>query len=195
MSQYQDRQAAIVRAQLVLQKTPLFLDTETTGLESSDEIVEICILDHTGEVVVDSLVRPTKRIPAGATRVHGISNQMVQDAPTWAELWPQVLAALADKHVGIYNADFDLRMMRQSHERAGLVWEELGATAFCVMKLYASFFGEANTRYGGYRWQSLENAGRQCHIPLPNSHRAQADTELTRQVLLHMAQQEWNARV
>ena len=57
------------------------------------------------------------------------------------------------------------------------------------MKLYAQFYGQWNPRHGNYRWQSLDQAGEQCGIPLQNSHRAKDDTHLTRALLEYMAAQ------
>jgi len=61
--------------------------------------------------------------------------------------------------------------------------------AACAMKLYARFYGEWNDTRGGYRWQRLIDAARQCALPIPmNLHRAAADAELTRLLLHHMAE-------
>lgn len=180
------RTVAIARAQQLLADQPLFLDTETTGLDPRAEIVEIALVDHDGAVLLDSLVKSTRPIPWDATRIHRITDEMVADAPTWAELWPQVQALLTGRRVGIYNAEYDLRLIQQSHAAHRLVERTAGSNAFCIMKLYAEFFGEPG-RYGDFRWQSLDKAARQCRIGLPNSHRAAADAQLARAVLLHMA--------
>ena len=179
-------QNATARARAILQDGPLFFDTETTGLSNSAEIVEIGVVDVEGNTVLESLVRPRRRIPADVIALHGISNEMVSDAPTWAEVWPEVRQMFRGRRVGIFNADFDLRMMRQSHRQHGLPWEEYGANAFCVMKLYAWYYGE---RLGirNAKWQSLKNAGRQCGIALPNTHRAVGDAKLTCAIFRHMA--------
>jgi DNA polymerase III subunit epsilon len=173
------RQRAIKMAQEYWLAKPLFIDTETTGLDGSAEIVEISIIDQEGSVLLDTLVKPLRRIPQDVIRVHGITNEMVCDAPTWAEIWPQVETLLMDRYVGVYNADFDLRMMRQSHRSNGLPWQFSDRKFFCIMKLYSQFMG-------AYRWQKLEAAGRQCRIPLPNSHRAKDDALLARAVFQHM---------
>lgn len=173
------RQRAIKTAQEYWLGQPLFIDTETTGLDRLAEIVEISVIDHFGDVVLDSLVRPMRRIPADVIRVHGITNEMVRDAPTWAEVWPQVEGVLKERFVGVYNAEFDLRMMRQSHRSNGMAWQFRDNRFFCIMKLYAQF-------RGAYRWQKLEEAGRQCGISLPNTHRAKDDALLARAVLQHM---------
>ncbi|MDE0312617.1 MAG: 3'-5' exonuclease [Caldilineaceae bacterium] len=180
------RNTAAERALTIFQDGPLFFDTETTGLSNTAEIVEVGVVDAEGKTVMESLVRPRRRIPADAIALHGISNKMVREAPTWAEIWPEVQLLFQGRRVGIFNADFDLRMMRQSHKQHGLHWEEFGGSAFCVMKMYARFFGE---RLGirNAKWQSLQNAGRQCGLTLPNSHRAVDDARLTCAVFRHMA--------
>ncbi|MEZ4638489.1 MAG: 3'-5' exonuclease [Caldilineaceae bacterium] len=179
------RQSAVEEAQRLLTQKPIYLDTETTGLDDRAEIIEIAILDHDGAPLFESLVKPRYPIPADAARIHGISNATVTDAPAWPDLWPQIEMILRERTVGIYNADFDLRMLAQSHRFARLDWRHDALTAFCIMQIYARFYGERG--YGGFRWQSLEKAGRQCRLDLPNSHRAADDARLARAVLLHVA--------
>jgi DNA polymerase-3 subunit epsilon len=180
--------AAIRLAQDEIQHKPVYLDTETTGLEEFDQIVEICVLDSDGSVLVDSLVKPTSKIPAGVTKLHGITDAMVKEAPTWPEIWPAVQAALTGRHVAIYSADYDVRMMKQSHRHHAMRWKLKGANFFCIMKLYAQFRGEWDDYRGTYRWHKLREAGRQCKIELPNAHRAKADALLARAVLQYVAE-------
>ena len=61
----------------------LILDAETTGLGEDAEIVEITIIDTTGKPLINTLVKPSTPIPAEATAIHGITNEMVRHAPTW----------------------------------------------------------------------------------------------------------------
>ena len=185
------RHTAILNARKLCSSLPVYLDTETTGLDANAEIVEICLLDHDGSPLLHSLVRPHSPIPASAMRIHNISNEMVQDAPTWLEIWPQVRSFLEGRLVGIYNAEFDVRMMRQSNRLYGMDWDCRDSQFFCIMKLYAEFYGEASRYYGPFRFHSLDRAGRQCGIHLLNSHRAFADTLLARAVLQYMAEREY----
>ncbi len=176
-------QSIIHRVQRLLAQQPVYLDTETTGLSRTDEIVEICIVDHDGQVLLDSFVKPSRRIPAEVIRVHHITNAMVRNAPTWREIWPDVQAALSGRYIGIYNAVFDMRMIKQSHKQAGMTWQPLGARAFCIMNLYKEFY---RAKSGSNRRQSLTKAGKQCGISLQNTHRAKADTLLARAVMNYM---------
>lgn len=174
-------------AREILEADPVYLDTETTGLDWASEIVEICVLDTDGRVLVDHLVRPTTPIPQGATRIHGISDEMVAEEPTWAEIWPGVEQAISGRAIVIYNADYDLAEMRQSHRKHGLTWERPSAPVHCLMKLYAKYHGEWDPGRRAFRWLSLQQAAQRCGISLPQRHRARQDAELARSVLLCMA--------
>jgi len=186
----EDRLKAIQVAKTKIQRQPVYLDTETTGLGNRDEIVEISILDHNGSLLFDSLVCPTRKIPADAIAIHGITDEMVQGAPQWIEIWPEVQAILQDRELAIYNADFDIRMIQQTHSIHRQAGEYLPRDYFCVMRLYAQFKGDWNYSRRSYQWHSLENAGRQCRIPLPNTHRARDDAALARAVLYYIAESE-----
>lgn len=182
------RQTAIREARAERERTPVYLDTETTGLGMSDEVVELCVLDTSGTTLYESLVRPTRPVSDGAFRVHRIGALQLRDAPPWSDVWAQVGKVLAGRRVGIYNAKFDLTMMQQSHRAHGIAWDAKACDAFCIMELYARYHGLRNPMTGSFRWQSLEDAGRQCRIALPNAHRASADARLARAVLHHMAE-------
>jgi DNA polymerase III epsilon subunit-like protein len=181
------RHAAILAARELLAANPVYLDTETTGLEWSSEIVEICVIDTDAEVLVDQLVRPTIPIPIDATRVHGISNMTVANEPSWPAAWPAVERAMAGRALAIYNAEYDLARMRYCHRRHGLEWRDVSGPAECLMKLYARYNGEWDPARRSYRWLSLQQAARGCGIALPQVHRARQDAELARAVLIHMA--------
>ncbi|MBI9048316.1 MAG: 3'-5' exonuclease [Anaerolineaceae bacterium] len=185
-NELQRRAQAVAFAKEYLSQQPVYLDTETTGLDSSSEIVEITILDHSGETLLDSLVKPLKPIPADATKIHGISNDMVNTAPTWPVLWPTIRSVLVGKLIGAYNAEFDMRMIQRTHMHYQLPWKE-NFQDFCIMKLFAQFIGQWDARRKGYRYFRLEQAGKTCKINIPNSHRAIDDTRLARAVHLCMA--------
>lgn len=174
------RQLAIQKAREYQSVRPIFMDTETTGLDMNAEIIEVSIVDHDGGILIDSLVRPVKSIPPDVIKLHGITNQMVQNAPTWLEVWPAVEDVFRGRYIGIYNVEFDLRLMRQTHQRYGLTWDLPNQRFFDVMKLYSDFSG-------AQRWQTLEAAGSQCSIPIQNTHRAKDDTLLLRALFQHIA--------
>jgi DNA polymerase-3 subunit epsilon len=181
------RQNVIAQARQLLEQKPVFLDTETTGLDKFAEIVDISIVDTDGSVLFESLVRPTKPIPADVTRIHHITDAMVSKAPTWPVIWPEVRSCLVGRVLAIYNQEFDVRMMKQTHMVYRLPWREMLKTQ-CIMQLYARFRGEWDPRHMSYRLFSLDAAGKQSNITLPNSHRATADSLLARALLFYMAE-------
>lgn len=185
-NQLTPRQQAVSIARQRLAQQPVYIDTETTGLDKTAEIVEIAIIDHDGSILFDELVKPVRPIPAGAAAVHHITNEMVASAKSWAVHWPTIRSILFGRVIGFYNEEFDMRMIRQTHQNVGLPWKEKFQT-FCIMKMYAQFAGQIDPRRRTYKYHKLENAGRACGIPLPNSHRASDDTLLTRALLEYMA--------
>lgn len=181
------RKEAIAKARKWLNSKPLYLDSETTGLGNDAEIVDICIIDWDGKTLINSLVRPNKRIPADATAIHGITNNMVKNAPIWKNIWNQVQKVLANRILGIYNEEYDLRLMKQSCLINDLSWSPPYSNSFCIMKLYATFYGVWNDHHNNFTFQSLKNAGKQCSIDFVFAHRASDDTFLSRAVLFHIA--------
>lgn len=174
----------------LLAQSPIYLDTETTGLDINSEIVDIAILDSDGTPLLDTLVRPTCSIPADVTAVHGITDTDVANAPTFGELLPALRDILECRALVIYNAAYDTRLIEQSCFLNG---HRLRFATFatarieCAMLDYASFYGEIG-KYGNYRWQSLANAARQQGLAIPDDlHRARADAELTRQLVIKVA--------
>ena len=95
----------------------IYLDTETTGFGPRAEIVDIAVVNAAGEVVLESLVQPNRRIPADATAIHGITNADVKNAPAWCELYEDLLRVLAGRRVIVYNVIFDRQMVNQACDR------------------------------------------------------------------------------
>jgi DNA polymerase-3 subunit epsilon len=114
----------------------------------------------------------------------------VQKALAWPSVWPNVREHLLNRPVGIYNAEFDLRMMRQSMERYRLPWRE-NLNAFDILQLYSEYRGVWDPYKKSYRFFKLEEAGRQLGISIPNAHRAVVDARLARAVLHRLAGLEY----
>lgn len=180
LSVHQERVREIARQKLALQ--PLYLDTETTGITKTDEIIELSIIDHDGTELYWKLIKPTQPIPREAERIHGISDHKVADAQAWPILWPNIRAVLYGRVIAAYNASFDARMMEQSHQRYRLPWREK-LNFLDVMQLFSEFRGEWDEYRSSYRFFKLAEAGRYFNISLVNAHRSSADALLTRAVL------------
>jgi DNA polymerase-3 subunit epsilon len=145
------------------------LDTETTGLRGA-EVVEIAVVDPQRKVLFHSLVKPKAPIPREAAEIHGITNDMVKNSPTWPEVWKALYPLIRDKLILIYNQRFDLQVLRDSFrawtreelEQAGLkphdIYQALKQLRTdCVMRAYA----DLRTRG---RWVRLEEAaGKSVH--------------------------------
>ena len=92
----------------------IILDTETTGLDLSAEIVQISLITIDGASLFDSLVKPTQPIPPEVTAIHHITDLDVAQAPSFDMIYDRLKALLEGKRVVIYNAGFDIQMLRQS---------------------------------------------------------------------------------
>lgn len=164
------------------------LDTETTGLHDG-EICQIAIVQDDGSILMNEYVRPVRGIPADATRIHGITDEMVADAPGWAAVAPAVQDILTGKDVIIYNAVYDRKMMHQSGEKAGIdkiEWKAL-ARFHCAMEAYAEYAGDWNSYHGNYRYYKLTEAARHFGgIPTNGAHGALADCRMTLAVVCTM---------
>lgn len=167
------------------------LDTETTGLYDDAQIVQIAIVDDYSNVLLDTLVKPTIAIPMDATRIHGITNEMVQNAPGWDQVVGLVFDILSQANaLIIYNADYDLRIIDQSCAAIELDTDDLWTRqppTFCAMNRFAEIYGEWNDYHQSYRWQKLETAARYYNLPVSNAHTALGDCLMTRAVSKKMA--------
>ena len=97
-----------------LEASPLFLDTETTGLGNNAQIIEISISDANGRVLLNTRLRPTVSIEPVAQAIHCIDAESLEAAPVWSDISHQVKELLRGQTVVIFNADFDSRMVRQT---------------------------------------------------------------------------------
>ena len=156
----------------ILSQSPLFLDTETTGLDGY--IVQIAVIDSAGEVLLDTLINPQAEIEPEVAAIHGITQEMVKDAPTFAQIHEQLHALLEGRIVIVYNLPFDYRILlaerkRMGHDNVskkrmyGAKWEDL-------MLPYSAFIGQMNNDDSDYRWQRLptgdHSAIGDCHSAL-----------------------------
>lgn len=164
------------------------LDTETTGLDRG-EIVQLAVVDADGTVQMNTLVKPVNPIPLAASRIHGIVDDMVEGAPTFADILPQITSLLTATNVVVYNAVYDRKMLHQSAEAAGLPrtdWKALSPW-WCAMEAFAEVYADWNPRRHSYRWQKLSLACAYYRIPLQDAHNALADSQATLNICKEMA--------
>ena len=138
----------------------VYLDTETTGLEADDEIVEIAIVDDNENVLVNTLIRPVNRTEwPDAENIHGISPKDVRNAPTQDQISDDIRDAVRDCRVVIYNAKYDSQYLPEL---------ESAAEISCCMEQFTEFNQGKRT--------SLMNATEIIGYERQGSHRALADT-------------------
>ena len=180
------KEVAANLARYWISENAIIIDTETTGLGDTDEIIEISAIDCNGNLLIDQLVKPTVPIIQEAQAVHGISQADLASAPEFRHLMPALCRLLRNRQVVTYNAEFDLRMMRQSASAWG--WQLPKVSAHCAMLQYAKFYGEWNPNRNAWRWQSLAKAAEQQGIQVHgDAHRALTDCQTTLAVIQAMA--------
>ncbi len=130
-------------------------DTETTGLEWEDQIIQWAVCSQKGEVLGSGFVKPTVPISEGAFEKHGISVEQLTDAPSFAEAWPVISNLLEGRTVVIYGSNFDVGKLWSSAEPYGVQIPYDFVKDICAMHLFARFYGEFHEYYGTYTWQKL----------------------------------------
>jgi DNA polymerase-3 subunit epsilon len=119
------------------------VDLETTGAHPvHDRITEIAVIEvEEGEVRSEwsTLVNPETTIPSGIQALTGITNAMVADAPTFAELAGDLYERLEGRIVVAHNARFDYGFLKQEFERRGLRYN---ARTLCTVRLSRKLYPE-----------------------------------------------------
>jgi len=103
------------------------IDVETTGLSPSDghRVCEIALLRFLRGTVVDSLVSfvdPLRPISPGASAINGITDLMVAGAPTFSDLFPEILDFIREETLVFHNAPFDLSFLKMEARLSGGEW-------------------------------------------------------------------------
>ncbi len=187
------REAISRQARAWLEANALILDTETTGLGDDAEVVELALIDCAGAVLLDTLVRPSGPVPAEAAAIHGITDAMLAEAPTWSAIHARFCDLVEGRQVVIYSREFDTRVISQTARRYGLPAPQGfdlvldHGPIHCAMQAYARFRGEWNAEKGQYRWQKLSAAAQQQGVTVTNAHRALGDCLMTLGVVRAMA--------
>src|SRR5690554_6192925 len=164
--------------ELNLKKPICFFDLETTGVNiAKDRIVEIAILkvypngnkeSHTWRV------NPEMPIPPETSAIHGITDEMVANEPTFKELVPKVYALLKDSDLGGFNSNrFDIPLLAEELLRAEVDLDLKKALSVDVQTIFHKM--EKRTLEAAYKFY--------CDKDLINAHSAAADTEATFEVL------------
>lgn len=153
--QQYDRELKAARrwAKVRLKTQFLILDTETTGLYDDAEAVQIAIINSRGDRIFESLIKPLYPIQPAASAIHGITDVMVENAPSFINIYSQLKSILESKKVLIYNAAFDKRILRQQAKMNNL--PEIDFKSECVMGWYSQYYGDWSEWHDSYTWQRL----------------------------------------
>lgn len=163
---------------LKLSKPLCFFDLETTGIQvASDRIVEISILKVFPNGNKESLtlrVNPEMPIPPESTAIHGISDEMVANEPTFKELAPRIYEMIKDSDLAGFNSNrFDIPLLAEELLRADIDFDLKRASAVDVQTIFHK--KEKRTLEAAYKFY--------CDKELENAHSAEADTMATYEVL------------
>ena len=180
---------AQLEAQNLLQLSPLFLHSKTTGAAELSEVVEIAILDSSGKPLVDELVKPKRHIRQIATDEHGVTDDMVDSAPRWAEILPKVEELLLGKKVCVYDLESELLALQNSYNNIHQRWVLDAGNFYSLMDLYSRYKNERDPRTGMLLTYTLEDAARLVGIDIEiiAFRRAHEDAWLMRAILLAIA--------
>ena len=107
-----------------LKKCFVAIDTETTGLKPDQEkIIEVCAIKFENCIETDrfvSLVNPEKKIPQRASKVNNITDEMVVNAPVFADISDQLHKFIGDSFVVAHNVNFDVGFLRNEFKNVGI---------------------------------------------------------------------------
>lgn len=189
------RRRAQHQAQHLLRQGFNVLDVEATGIKVDDEIVSIAVVSsQTGEVMLDTRIRP--RNPSKLTRiqkgglssvdVHGLTADMLKDAPTIDIVVSQIESVLTGSFVAGYNVRYDVDMLDRNLSDNGYepmiygcVWD--------VAQIAAEFLGNWNAKRGWFEMVKLDEACAAFGITRTDSHDAKADALATLALVKAMA--------
>src|SRR3954467_11482651 len=163
---------------LQLKRPIAFIDLETTGTNlATDRIVELAIV----KVGVDGsrqtkrkLINPLMPIPQASSDVHGISDEMVKNAPTFKQVANEVKQFINHCDLGGYNSNrFDIPMLVEEFLRAGLEFSVDGRKLVDVQRVFHLM--EQRTLSAAYKFY--------CQKNLEGAHGAEVDATATWEIL------------
>ncbi len=164
---------------LNLKRPIVFFDLETTGVDTAkDRIVEVSmikIMPDGEEIVRTRRINPQMHIPEQATAIHGITDEDVKDAPTFAQVAKSMAQFIEGCDFGGFNSNrFDLPMLVEEFLRAGVDVDFKRRRFVDVQNIFHKM--EQRTLVAAYKFY--------CDKNLEEAHSAEADTRATYEVLM-----------
>lgn len=163
---------------LQLTRPIAFIDLETTGINlGTDRIVEIAIVKLSpdgSKQVKRKLINPEMPIPPQSSEVHGITDEMVKDAPTFKQASNEIRQFLEGCDLAGYNSNkFDIPLLVEEFLRSGQDFRTDGRKLLDVQKVFHVM--EPRTLSAAYRFY--------CTKELEGAHGAEVDATATWEVL------------
>ncbi len=163
---------------LKLTRPIAFIDLETTGINiTTDRIVELAIVKISPDgtkSVKRKLINPLMPIPASSSAIHGITDEMVKDAPSFKQISNEIKQFIEGADLGGYNSNrFDIPMLLEEFLRAGIEYSVDGKRLVDVQKIFHMM--EQRTLSAAYKFY--------CSKTLEGAHGAEADATATWEVL------------
>jgi len=164
---------------LHLTKPLAFIDLETTGINlATDRIIEIAIvkvLSDGKRSVKRKLINPQIPIPKQSSDLHGITNEMVKDAPTFKEVAQELKQMLDGCDIAGYNSNrFDIPMLVEEFLRAEVDFDMKGRRLLDVQNIFHKM--EQRTLSAAYKFY--------CNKILEGAHSAEIDATATHEILI-----------
>ena len=149
------------------------IDIETTGNNSKNgKITEIAIYQHNGQRITDSfstLINPEIDIPFFITKLTGIDNDMVKNAPKFFEVARKIVEMTAGRTFIAHNVHFDYSFIKEEFKRLGYTFNR---KTLCTVQLSRKLLP-------GHRSYSLGNLCKDIGIEINGRHRATGDAYAT----------------
>ena len=162
------------------------IDIETTGGSAQhDRITEIAVVLHDGKQVIDSyetLINPDCVIPDHITRITGINNEMVANAPMFYEVAKKIVEMTEGAIFVAHNVRFDYSFVRESFRKLGYTYTR---RQLCTVKLTRKLFP-------GLPSYSLGKLALHFGFTFTQRHRAMGDTLVTVALFEKLLQAENN---
>ena len=163
---------------LQLTKPLAFIDIEATGANAAtDRIVEIAIIKYLPDgsrSVKRKLLNPQIPIPQVVCDIHGITDEMVKDAPTFKQTAHEIKQFLDGCDLSCYNAyRLDIPLLIEEFIRSGVEFEMKNRKLVDVQKIFHLM--EQRTLAAAYKFY--------CNKSLDNAHSAEVDAAATAEIL------------